>query len=468
MELETPRIVIAGLSGDSGKTLTALGLAAALRARGVAVAPYKKGPDYIDAAWLGLAAGRPARNLDSFLAPPEAILRSAARGADAGLILVEGNRGLFDGMDEAGSHSTAALARRLGAPVLLVVDATKATRTVAAMVLGCRMMEPDLDIGGVILNRVATRRQERLIRRTVESTVGVPVLGAIPRLGGGGPLPGRHLGLVTVQDHPEARRAVEAAAAAVEAHVDLGGVLDIARKRSRRLSVPGPLTVGSGSPFRLAVARDEAFCFYYPDNLEALEAAGAEIAWFSPLHDAALPAGSAGVYLGGGFPELHARALADNGSLRAELREAAVSGAPVWAECGGLMALARELRIDGRRYPMAGVLDLVVEQTARPRGHGYAAGRIEGSTPWFEPGEPVRGHEFHYSRVAGGDDAGRTALGLDRGTGIGAGRDGVVKGRVWASYLHLHAASAPGWAGRFAALCAGGTACVAETAAAGA
>ncbi|HHQ47895.1 MAG TPA: cobyrinic acid a,c-diamide synthase, partial [Acidobacteria bacterium] len=201
-------------------------------------------------------------------------------------------------------------------------------------------------------------------------------------------------------------------------------------------------------------------------NLEALEAAGAEILWFSPLADGGLPAGTQGVYLGGGFPEVHARALAENRGIRHDLREAARSGLPVYAECGGLMALAREL-VDGKeRFPMSGALDLVVEQTPRPQGHGYVIAGVAGESRWFGRGSTIRGHEFHYSRVVTGGDVARAVLELERGTGLGNGRDGIVKGTVWASYLHVHAASVPGWAERFGCLCTGGSGCRVEPAAA--
>ncbi|NOZ95157.1 MAG: cobyrinate a,c-diamide synthase, partial [Acidobacteria bacterium] len=450
-----PRLVIAGLAGDSGKTLVSLGLAGILRSQGMAVAPYKKGPDYIDAAWLGAAAGRPGRNLDTFMMPPAGIGRSLAAAAAADLVLVEGNRGLHDGMDAAGTHSTAELAKRIGAPVVLVVDVTKATRTVAALVLGCRLLDPEVELAGVILNRVATGRQERLIRRAVEKEAGVSVLGAVPRLGEGGPLPGRHLGLVTVGDHPAAAEALARAAWLVEGSVDVDRMVAMARERSRPVELRvarAPSPVGRA---RVAVARDEAFCFYYPENLEALEAAGAELSFFSPLEDRSVPSGAGALYLGGGFPELHARALADNRSLRRDLVTLCGDGLPVYAECGGLMALARELVVEGERFPMAGVLDLVVEQGTRPRGHGYVVANVGEENPWYPVGTTLRGHEFHYSRVIDGADAGRTVLELKRGMGVDEGRDGIVAGTVWASYLHLHAWTAPGWAGRMVRMAAG-------------
>jgi cobyrinic acid a,c-diamide synthase len=443
MRFTTPRIAVGGLSGDGGKTLLSLGLVRALVRRGRSVAPFKKGPDYIDAAWLGAAARRPARNLDTFLMG-EAQLGAAlatARGSD--LVVLEGNRGLFDGLDEHGTHSTAELAKRIGAPVLLVVDVRKATRTVAALVLGCLAFDPELRIGGVVLNRVATSRQETLIRDVIERATSLPVLGALPVL----PhdlLPGRHLGLVTAGEHPGREEAIERAADAVEAHVSIQGVLDLAGT-ARERSFPDAARPSRGAAARVAVVRDEAFSFYYPENLEALADRGAELVPVSALADEPVGAVDA-VYVGGGFPEVHVERLSAAGRFLASLRGLAARGVPIYAECGGLMLLSRQLTVGGRTYPMAGVLDLEVEQMRRPQGHGYATGRVDRSNPFFPEGTELRGHEFHYSRVTGGADATRTAIALGRGGGIGAGRDGVVKGSVFASYVHVHAASSEVWA----------------------
>ncbi|MCG6923020.1 MAG: cobyrinate a,c-diamide synthase [Acidobacteria bacterium] len=448
----TPRLVVAGLSGDSGKTLVALGVAAALKARGVDVAPFKKGPDYIDAAWLGAATGRPGRNLDTFFHGPEALgeaLSRASGGESAGLALIEGNRGLFDGFDAAGTHSTAELAKRLRAPVLLVVDVTKTTRTVAAMVLGCRTLDPDVPLAGVVLNRVATSRQEGVIREALARAGGPPVLGAIPRLDDD-PLPGRHLGLVTAAEHPRTQEAVNTAARLVEAHVDLEMIEKVAGG-APPIEFPDRQRPTSGPRVRIGVLRDEAFSFYYPENLEALEERGAELAFFSALAGDALPEVDA-LYVGGGFPELYAGRLSENRVLRRTLPAAVAAGMPVYAECGGLMYLAKELITDGVSHPMAGVLDLVVEQTSRPRGHGYAEGTVERPNPFFEKGTRLRGHEFHYSQVRGGEHRSASVVGLDRGPGLGDGRDGIVVGRVWASYLHLHALGTPEWAAGLVAL----------------
>lgn len=445
MRLRVPRVMIAGLAGDSGKTLISLGLVRALADRGRTVAPFKKGPDYIDAAWLGVAAGRPGRNLDTFLMTASGLGRALAPAQDADLMVIEGNRGLFDGMDAEGTHSTAALAARLGSPVILVVDATKATRTVAALVLGCRVFDPAVDLAAVVLNRIGTGRQEALIRRAVEEAAGVPVVGAVPRLWGDGDvLPGRHLGLVTAAERPERDDAVQRAAQAVVEYLDLDRILAIAR-RAADVDFPQQAMPRRGAPVRVAVLRDEAFSFYYPENLEALAAAGADLCFVSPLRDQVLPEVD-GVVAGGGFPEVYAERLAANGTFLASLRRAAGQGVPIYAECGGLMLLARTLRVGERTFSMSGVLDLQVEQGSRPRGHGYVEGRVTGENPFVPMGTVLRGHEFHYSAVIGGTDATRTAVTLERGVGIGGQRDAVVRGNVWASYLHVHALSWPQWA----------------------
>jgi cobyrinic acid a,c-diamide synthase len=435
---------VAGLGGDSGKTLVSLGLAGALAARGLRVSPFKKGPDYIDAGWMGAATGRPGRNLDAFLMPPEALGEAVSRGLPADLLLVEGNRGLYDGLDARGSSSTAELAKTLQAPVFLVVDATKRTRTVAALVLGCASLDPEVNLAGVVLNQVATDRQEKVIREALAEIGAPPVVASLPRLGGDDPLPGRHMGLVTAVEHPERSRALERARRAVEDHADLDLVLALAGA-APAVDLPGLAAPEPGAPFRVGVFRDEAFSFYYPENLEALESLGGEIVAISPLGEESLPEIDA-LYLGGGFPEEHAERLAANEPLRRAVRLAAEGGLPVYAECGGLMYLASELRARGGRHPMAGVLDLVVELRRRPQGHGYVVAEVERDCPFFDRGMLLRGHEFHYSLAVDGADRARSVLRLERGEGLGGGRDGIVKGRVWASYTHLHALGSPEWA----------------------
>ena len=441
-----PRVLIAGLAGDAGKSLVSLGLSVALRRTGFRVAPFKKGPDFIDAAWLGEAAGTAGRNLDTFLMPAEAILSSLRRAAlRADIAVIEGNRGLFDGVDAAGSHSTAVLARLTGTPVVLVVDASKVTRTVTALVLGCRALDPSLRLPGIILNRVGTARQEAIIREAVRAETGARVFGAIPRLAIEH-LPSRHLGLVTPDEHPCVAGTLEALGEAVARHVDVDALLGVARTADDLApwgdtGAPRPRKLRA----RIGVLKDRAFSFYYPENFSALEDAGAALTFISPMSDGELPAIDA-LYAGGGFPEEHAAALSDNVPFRESLRKRIDEGLPVWAECGWLMYLARLLKTKEQSYPMVGALPVAVEQTAKPQGHGYVLARVDGRNPFLPDRTAVRGHEFHYSRLRG-DPAGLdTVLALSKGVGVGGGRDGICSRRVMACYTHLHALGAPGWA----------------------
>ena len=453
MRVKVPRLVIAGLSGDSGKTLVSLGIARALSDRGVAVRPFKKGPDYIDTAWLGVAARSTCRNLDTFLMSDEAMASALAKASgDADLLLVEGNRGLFDGVDIEGSHSTAMLARRLAAPVVLVLDCTKMTRTAAALVLGCRAMDPEVDLAGVILNRVGCGRHETIVREAVAGIAGTPVLGAIRRIKGDDPLPGRHLGLVTAVEHPDPEEAVQRAAEAVAAGVDLDRLLAVAQWAPELELMPADMAIEQVS-VTIGYLEGKAFSFYYPENLERLRAAGVQLVPIDPANASELPEVD-GLYIGGGFPEVHAARLGANTEFTASVRARVDAGMPVYAECAGLMYLARELVVDGVTHTMAGVLDLVVEQRPTPQGHGYEVVVVDRDNPFFAAGTHLVGHEFHYSRLVSGSDREHSVMRVERGTGIGDNRDGITKGRVFASYLHLHAGATPGWADGFLSLTA--------------
>ena len=446
--MAAPRVVIAGLSGGGGKTLVSVGIVAAWRRSGHAVAAFKKGPDYIDAAWLARAAGTPCRNLDLFLMPPDAIRRSVADFAGrADLAVIEGNRGLFDGADARGTFSTAELAKLLDAPVVLVVDSTKATRTVAALVLGCQRLDPQVTLAGVILNRVAGRRHEAVLREAITEICHVPVLGALPRLDRH-PFPERHLGLVPPAEHTELDAAVAEAARIAEDHLDLAGLEEIAH-HAPALDVPA--VSNGGVPARVPVVtvgvfRDAAFQFYYPENLEALIRAGARLVEISPLADATLPAVDA-LYIGGGFPETVAETLAGNGSFRSSVRRAVAGGLPVYAECGGAVFLGTELTVDGRTYPMAAALPAAFGFGRKPQGHGYAEVETVAPNPFFTVGASFRGHEFHYTRLTSrvGDDV-RFAFRVHRGHGFDGERDGLCHGNVLASYTHMHALGTASWA----------------------
>jgi cobyrinic acid a,c-diamide synthase len=464
-----PRLVVAGMAGDSGKTLVSLALVLAARDRGFAVRAFKKGPDYIDAAWLAWASGEPARNLDTFLSDPaevarafqrRAVRRTAAGGA---INIIEGNRGLFDGLDAGGTHSTAALARLLGAPVLLVLNARKMTGTAAALVRGCQALDPGLAIAGVILNQVAGRRHETVAREAIERACGVTVVGAMPRFADPDLLPGRHLGLVTPREHGAIERVAGLLRSVARDHLDIDAVFaavgaapDAARSGEGQRdaedgpggSLPAGAAAAGGAPSagRLTIGylSDSAFSFYYPENLEALEARGAALAPLSSLSGEPIPPGLAALYIGGGFPETHAASLEGNGALLESLRAAAAGGLPIYAECGGLMLLANSVTWQGRRHAMAGVLDVEVEVCAAPQGHGYVVLSVDRPNPFFAVGQQIRAHEFHYSRIVGAVPG--CACAVLRGTGCGAGRDAIVVDSVWASYAHVHAAGLPEWA----------------------
>ncbi len=441
----SPRLVIAGTGGDSGKTLVSLGLIQAWRDEGHPLSVFKKGPDYIDAAWLAWAGGVQARNLDTFLMEPAAVRDGfAAHAVERGFSVIEGNRGLFDGAGVEGTHSTAALARLLAAPVVLVLDVTKQTRTAAAVVLGCRRLDPELDLAGVILNRVAGPRHEHVAREAIERYAGIPVLGALRKQRGGDPLPGRHLGLVTVEEHGGLED-VRARLRAVREDLDLAALAAVARGAPPLAPAPAPAAGPGREPVTIGVLRDSAFTFYYPENLEALEAEGARLVPVSALEDAALPEIDA-LFIGGGFPETHGAALARNRVLLSSVRRAAQAGLPIYAECGGLMFLAEAIEFRDRTHPMAGVLPVRLAVEDRPQGHGYVEATVDRPNPIFAVGTALRGHEFHYSRVVAGAERVETTLALRRGTGSVPGRDGIVTDNVFASYVHLHARGTPEWA----------------------
>ena len=443
-----PRLVIAGLSGESGKTLVSLALLLEAGRKSIPARAFKKGPDYIDSAWLTWACGHPARNLDTYLKGFDRAVGSFARHAvPDGLNLVEGNRGLYDGADARGTHSTAELAKALDAPVVLVVNATKVTRTAAALVLGCQHLDPRVRIAAVILNQVCGARHERILREAIEPACHIPVLGAIPRAPADAFLPSRHLGLVTPHEHADCELLPQHVLALVGSRLDFDRLMEIARE-APPVAVPSAPVVASpaGNGLTIGFLADSAFSFYYPENLEALRATGAELVSISALTAASLPSSLDALYIGGGFPETHARALSENTALLASVRHAASLGLPIYAECGGLMYLSRALSWQGHRFPMAGVLPFEVDVCDRPQGHGYVELLVAKPNPFFAVGTRLHGHEFHYSKIVSASNSPETACQVLRGTGCGQSRDGVIAGNVWASYTHLHALATPEWA----------------------
>lgn len=457
-------LVVAGCTSSAGKTTLVTGLLRALTRRGVPVQPFKAGPDYIDPSYHGRAAGRASRNLDTWMLAPATVIELFLRAcAGAQVAIVEGVMGLFDGhgpSDDAGS--TAELARLLGLPVVLVVDARGAARSLAATVLGFRAFDPALELAGVVFNRVGSPAHYHLCRRAVEEKTGLPAFGYLPDRRDL-VLPERHLGLVPMAEGTVPEAYLERLAAQVEATVEVESLL----RRAAPPRAAGPeagLFPGRPRPpeVRLGVARDRAFSFYYPDSLDLLEAWGAELAPFSPLADAGLPAGLDGVYIGGGFPEVYAGELAGNRSLLADLRQAAREGLPVYAECGGLMLLGRALRSgDGTEHPMAGVLPFTTRLDGTALTLGYRTVRALADGPLLARGEEARGHEFHLSRIDGAP--GREAAPAWPGAAIAPAYhlleldrpEGWRTGNVTASYVHLHLAARPGMARRFVRFCTG-------------
>ena len=449
MMFRKPRLLIAALRGGSGKTIVSLGLAAAWRLyRRLRVVPFKKGPDYIDAGWLSMAAQHPCYNLDPFLMKPDEMLFSFMRRSARGDIgIIEGNRGLYDGVDVQGSFSTAELAKLLKVPVILVLDATKVTRTAAAMVLGCKLMDPEVEIAGVILNRVAGKRHEGVLRGAIEQYTGVPVLGVVPKSGADF-FPERHLGLVPHQESEGVVEAVERAAGMMRECVDLDAlwkVADSAAPAGRGMFQPDtdPDVRRNGSVV-IGVLRDSAFQFYYPENLEALEEQGATLLEISSFEDRPLPRVDA-LYIGGGFPETHLEVLAGNRVFRESLKREIEAGLPVYAECGGLMFLCRSIERRNRSYPMTGIFpyDVVLEE--KPQGHGYTVLECVRDNPYFDVGTTFKGHEFHYSRLIGCEPTLPFVFRLKKGHGIVAGWDGICYKGVLASYSHIHAVGNEHW-----------------------
>jgi cobyrinic acid a,c-diamide synthase len=454
----TARLVVAGTHSGVGKTTVATGLLGAYAARGRAVTGFKVGPDFIDPSYHAVATGRPGRNLDAFLSGPDLVAPLFVHGAaGADLAVVEGVMGLYDGAGGGGElASTAQVAKLLRAPVLLVVDCSAMARSAAAVVHGFAGFDPEVWLAGLVLNRVASERHEQLLREALDP-LGVPVLGVLRRHGELA-TPERHLGLVPAAERrAAATRTVAELASAVAAACDLDAIAAVAAA-APALHVDAWEASGEGGPspggpspggsrVRVAVASGPAFTFVYQENLELLEANGAELVAVDPTVDTCLPEGTAALYLGGGFPETYAAALSANEPLRAAVRRFAAVGRPVVAECGGLLYLARSL--DG--LPMCGVLDADGRMTSRLT-LGYRRASAASSSPLAEPGSAMRGHEFHYSKLepgAGDPPAwllGDPAHGDGRPGTAGTRRErpeGFVAGGVHASFLHTHWAAFP-------------------------
>ncbi|MGB9094352.1 MAG: cobyrinate a,c-diamide synthase [Gallionella sp.] len=466
-------MLISAAHKSSGKTMVSIGLCAALSNRGHIVQPFKKGPDYIDPMWLGQASGRACRNLDPYLMERDDIVATFSRHSKE-VNLVEGNKGLYDGLALDGSNSNAALAKLLDLPVFLVIDARGMTRGIAPLILGYQAFDRDVNIAGVILNNLGGSRHESKLRSVIEHYTDVPVVGAVhhdERLS----IEERHLGLMPSNESHVATAMIRQIGEAISRQVDLDKLLALSKKQP--LNVPHKAEVSplvSGDKVRIGIARDRAFGFYYADDLDTLEAAGAELVPFDTLRDARLPAVDA-LYIGGGFPETCAAELEANASLREEIRVAIENGMPAYAECGGLMYLSRGIEYQGRTYRMVGAIPGDVKMHDKPIGRGYVHLKEDEAHPWPRPDAPppiqdplavalphasgrkgecenqplIFAHEFHYSSIENLPQDSHFAYRVERGYGIDGNRDGLVLHNLLASYTHLRSIGSCYWATRF-------------------
>ncbi|ABK44212.1 cobyrinate a,c-diamide synthase / hydrogenobyrinic acid a,c-diamide synthase (glutamine-hydrolysing) [Magnetococcus marinus MC-1] len=451
MPYRIPRLFISATRKSSGKTFIAVGLTAALSARGLVVQPFKKGPDYIDPRWHSLAAGRECRNLDDFImGRPKVLTSFVAHAQGADVAIIEGNLGLFDGQDLEGSDSSAALAKALGAPVLLVVDCKHLARSVAPLVCGHLHFPGGETIVGIILNNVATPRQEKRLREAIERFCPIPILGAIPR-SAEIMIDERHLGLVPANEKQGAPHTVETMGRMMESHLDLDRLVALAATATPLALPDNPPALASkaplvgGRPVRVGYAADQAFSFYYPDNLEALRQNGVELVPFSLLDEQPLPQVD-GLYIGGGFPEMFMEHLQQNRATLETIRTRSELGMPIYAECGGLMVLSQRLIWAGKRVELAGALPIEITMHPKPQGYGYMKIHGTGALPWPPVDQEICCHEFHYSKVSKLGEGVRFAYQVTRGSGVDGWHDGILYHNIFASYAHIHVEGAPEWA----------------------
>ena len=451
--MQLPCVTISAPQGRSGKTLVSVGLCAAFKQRGLVVQPFKKGPDYIDPSWLTAASGRNCRNLDTVIMPQKALLDSFQKACHgAGLAIIEGAMGLYDGFkpdfNEKDRGTTARIAKLLSSPVILVVNTTRMTQSVAAMVNGYQHFEPDTNIAGVIINNVSGSRHESRLVAAVEQNCGIPVVGSIPN-DTKMTITQRHLGLVPYRESRK-QSIINHICQCLTKNLNLDSILNIAH--SAKTICTGEISVPERKPpvVRLGVLFDSAFTFYYQENLEALTEAGAELVFIDSLHDEELP-DIDGLYIGGGFPEMFAKELEANSRFRQHIAEAIEGYLPVYAECAGLMYLCQSIRWRGQRHDMVGVIPCEIEIPPKPQGHGYIQVETTNDNPLFPQGLKLWGHEFHYSRFSKPCNL-KHGYRVKYGHGIDGKVDGIVYKNVFATYTHLNALGVPQWAEAFVSL----------------
>lgn len=453
------RIFISAAHKSSGKTTLSIGICAALYARGMKVQAFKKGPDYIDPLWLSAASQRDCHNLDFNTMSHDEILYTTAHYAkDSDISVIEANKGLFDGMALDGSDSNAALAQLLQTPIILVINTTGTTRGVAPLLLGYQAFDPRLKIAGVIFNVVGGSRHESKLRQITETYTDISVLGAVHK-NNDLLIDERHLGLMPSNESEDAYQQIQNIAQTVEQQVNLDQLIDIANTAG---SFPNnnftPLPPSKGKSVKIGICRDPAFAFYYPGDLEALQNAGAELVFINTLHDQNLPEALDGLFIGGGFPETQMDQLAANQSMRHSIYSAIESGMPCYAECGGLMYLAKQLQWHDKTASMVGVIPANAVMYKKPQGRGYVKVKQTSAMPWDDlkdstnttnPTAIINAHEFHYSRLDGLQTSDEFAYDVVRGYGIDGQHDGWIYKNLLASYVHMRDTSQYHWARRF-------------------
>jgi len=438
-----PRILIAGVRGGAGKTTVTLAILSLLRKKGLNTLAFKKGPDYIDSGWLSLFSENTCYNLDTFMIPLQKVIQSFMERAKGYISVIEGNRGLYDGLDADGSVSTAELAKLLFCPVILVVDCTKITRSVAALINGFITFDKDVQIKGIVLNQVANPRHEKIIKESIKKYCSVEIVGSIPRFKDL-KMPERHMGLLPYQEHEMKKEAVEFINEAAK-YLDEEKILKIAMQAPNIPHISENSTIDiQYEGVKIGVIRDRVFQFYYEENLEELKKHGADILLINSLEDKNLPDIDA-LYIGGGFPETNVKYLCKNIDLMKNINEKAQNGLPIYAECGGLIYLCKSLITDEGEFPMAQVFPFKLKMFKKPQAHGYVLAKVNGNNPFYRKGLEIKGHEFHYSRVIEYERMPEMCFTMLRGEGIVHSKDGACYKNTLGTYIHIHALGCIEW-----------------------
>ena len=438
-------IYLSAAHKSSGKTVVSLGLCAAFKAKSLNVQSFKKGPDYIDPIWLSQASGNPCYNLDFYNMSEDEITQLYSQYAsNSDIVIIEGNKGLYDGMNVTGGDANADLAKLLSTPVILVVDATGITRGVAPLVKGYQIFDTDVHIAGVVLNKIAGDRHESKLVQAIEYYTDIPILGAIRR-SKELIIDERHLGLMPANETPESQKFIDTAAKHIADQVDLDRLIGFNHKVAEPST---PVINNTTLSITVAVAKDGAFGFYYQDDLDAFESLGVDLVYFDTLADTQLPEADA-LFIGGGFPEMQLEALSENQSLLADIKAKIEAGLPTYAECGGLMYLSRKITHQGKSHNMVGVIAADTLMTSKPIGRGYVQLAPTGSHPWSKVAKQISAHEFHYSKLENIDPKTHYAYEVLRGVGVDNKRDGILIHNLLATYSHLRNVGSNHWVEQF-------------------